>query len=99
MMIVFCTPCRAEIDSMAVRCSYCGSDLTTDLLSHKEKQTVPSIHHLPTARLRICWLLEANRIKAAVPQLIPVAEHDEDLFVQRRPSKPLLNWGMLGLSH
>jgi HEAT repeat protein len=33
--------------------------------------------------LRICWLLEENRIKAAVPQLIPVVEHDEDLFVQR----------------
>lgn len=68
---------------MAVRCSYCGNDLTTDPLSHKEKPTAPSIHHLPAARLRICWLLEANRVKAAVPQLIPVVEHDEDLFVQR----------------
>lgn len=92
-MIAFCTHCWAEVDSSAVRCSYCASDLTTDPRSYEEK-LVPALEHpLPAARVRICWLLRETHIIAAVPHLISVAEHDEDLFVQQAAVEALAELG------
>jgi hypothetical protein len=81
--MAFCTHCRAEIDSSAIRCGDYGSDLRIDPWSYEEKLTATLKHCLPAPRLRICWLLGENHIIAAVPQLIPIVEHDEDLLVQQ----------------
>ena len=82
-MIVFCTHCWAEIDSADQRCRYCGVDLSADPRSYEEKLVAALQHPLPEARVRICWLLGANKIFHAVSQLIELAEHDKDFFVQR----------------
>jgi HEAT repeat protein len=82
-----------EIDSAAVRCNYCGRDLTTDPRSYEKKLTAALKHPLPAARVRVCWLLGENHILAAVPPLISVAEHDEDLFVRRAAIEALAKLG------
>ena len=81
-MIVFCTHCWAEIDSADQRCRYCGVDLSADRRSYEEKLVAALQHPLPEARVRICWLLGENKILHAVSQLIELAEHDKDFFVQ-----------------
>ena len=92
-MIAFCTHCWAEIDSSAVRCGHCSSDFTTDPRSYEEKLTAALEHPLPLVRARICWLPGENHIIAAVPQLISVVEHDDDLFVQQAAIEALTELG------
>lgn len=82
-MIAFCTHCWAEVDSESPQCFRCDADLFTDSRSYEEKLIAALGHPLPAARVRICWLLGDKHILPAVPHLMELAEHDEDLFVQR----------------
>jgi HEAT repeat protein len=82
-MIAFCTHCWAEIDSGMDQCPHCGRYLGDDRRSYEEKLIGALAHPLPQARARICWLIGKNRIRAAVPCLMHLLEHDPDLFVRR----------------
>jgi hypothetical protein len=82
-MIAFCTHCWAEIDARLDQCSQCGADLAADSRSYEEKLIGALAHPLPQARARVCWLIGENRISAAAPCLMRLAEHDPDLFVRR----------------
>jgi hypothetical protein len=82
-MIAFCTHCWEEVDTTLDRCPHCGADLAADSRSYEEKLIGALEHPLPQARVRICWLIGDNRIVAAVPRLMHLAEHDPDLFVRR----------------
>lgn len=82
-MVVFCIHCWRETDSSLEKCPYCGADLALDRRSYEEKLTGALDHPLPEARVRTCWLIALNNVKAAVPKLISVVERDPDLFVRR----------------
>jgi HEAT repeat protein len=82
-VIAFCTHCWSEIDSKADQCPQCRIDLGGDSRSYEEKLIAALAHPLPEARVRICWLIGQNRIRAVVPCLMHMAEQDPDLFVQK----------------
>lgn len=82
-MIAFCTQCWTEVDSKDKRCRHCGMDFSKDSRSYEEKLIAGLDHPLPEARSRMCWLLGDKKIVRAVPRLVEVAQHDEDLFVRR----------------
>jgi HEAT repeat protein len=82
-VIAFCTHCWTELDASIDQCPYCGIDQAADPRSYEEKLLAALEHPLPEARVRICWLIGENTVRAAVPGLIRMAEHDPDLFVQK----------------
>ncbi len=82
-MIAFCSHCWTEIDAKSSQCPRCGADQGLDPRSYEEKLIAALEHPLPSARARICWLLGENGIRAAVPGLMNMAEHDPDLFVRK----------------
>ncbi|HTV54912.1 MAG TPA: HEAT repeat domain-containing protein [Terriglobia bacterium] len=65
------------------QCPSCGALLETDFRSYQQKLMAALSHPLASTRARICWLLGKNKVSAAVPELIRVAESDPDLFVQK----------------
>ncbi len=82
-MIALCTHCWTEVDSEERQCSNCRADFGNDTRSYEEKLIAALGHPLPAARVRVCWLIGENQIRCAVSQLIEIAEHDQDIFVQR----------------
>ncbi len=82
-MIAFCTHCWTELDASIDQCPNCGTYQGADPRSYEEKLVAALEHPLPEARVRICWLIGENTVRAAVPGLIHMAEHDPDLFVQK----------------
>lgn len=82
-MLAFCTRCWAETDDRVDLCPFCGADQTSDPRTYVEKIVAALQHPLPQARARICWLIGENRIHAAVPQLMEIAEGDPDIYVQK----------------
>jgi HEAT repeat protein len=82
-VIAFCTHCWTELDASIDQCPYCGTGQDADPRSYEEKLVAALEHPLPEARVRICWLIGENTVRAAVPGLIHMVEHDPDLFVQK----------------
>lgn len=82
-MIAFCTRCWAEIDDRVDLCPFCDADQTSDPRTYDEKIVAALQHPLPQARARICWLIGENKIRAAVPNLLEIAERDPDIYVQK----------------
>ena len=54
-----------------------------DARSYQEKLVGALTHPLASTRARICWLLGENKVKAAVPALMQLAESDPDMYVQK----------------
>jgi len=82
-VIAYSTHCWTEIDTKTDLCPHCGTGQGADPRSYEEKLVAALAHPLPEARARICCLIGENRIHAAVPCLMHMAEHDPDLFVQK----------------
>ena len=65
------------------RCSNCGEVAEADDRSYEDKLIGALNPPLASTRVRICWLLGENKVKAAVPALMQVAESDPDIYVQK----------------